>query len=135
MRMRAHVWLLDGNPRHRKRGTIHLPILWGQAVLQGEHNGIQSMKAIITKYALSSGCTVAEGETSTSPTGRITFAAQGKIFMNDYYHSGEFHLAKVDAVCQVEKMADKLRKSLEKRLSKIDMFKERAIKQIEKADL
>jgi predicted ATP-grasp superfamily ATP-dependent carboligase len=93
------------------------------------------MKAIVTKYALTSGCTLADGEVSMTE-GRKMLVAEGRGFVSrDYYHGNDFHLTKVEAIIRVQEMADNLRASLTKRLAAIDKSKTKALKQIEGMDL
>jgi hypothetical protein len=94
------------------------------------------MKALITKYALSSGVIVTEGELSESEGyRRPMFCDRKPGEFHNYYHGGEFHLAKEEAIIQVETMARQRRKSLEKSLAGIEWAKAKALKQIEEADL
>ena len=95
------------------------------------------MKAIITKYALSSGCKLVEGELSkASEEGRPLLVTKGSGFVsNDYFHGDDFQLTKKEARDRVEEMAVKLRASLTKRLTNIDKAQAKALKQIEEADL
>lgn len=96
------------------------------------------MKAIITKYALSSGVTVAEGKHDPQPTvdgSREMFVSHGQGMFDNYYHGNDFQLTKADAKARVEEMATKLRASLNKRLARIDKAKAKALKQIEEAEV
>jgi hypothetical protein len=93
------------------------------------------MKAIITKYAMSSGIKVAEGKFDAND-GRPMLVTKGSGFVsNDYFHGDDFQLTKNEAIARVEEMAAKLRASLIKRLANIDKVKAEALKQIEEADL
>jgi predicted ATP-grasp superfamily ATP-dependent carboligase len=93
------------------------------------------MKAIVTKYALTSGCTLADGEVSMTE-GRKMLVAEGRGFVShDYYHGNDFQLTKAEAIAQVETMARKRAASLKKSLAGIDKVKAKALKQIEEADL
>ena len=95
------------------------------------------MKAIVTKYAMSSGCKVVDGVLSESSSeDRPMLVAKGSGFVSsDYYHGEDFQLTKHDAVVRVHEMAYKLRKSLDKRLANIEKSRSKALKQIEEADL
>ena len=95
------------------------------------------MKAIVTKYALSTGPRIVEGELSHSSTpDRPMLVSRGTGFISqDYYHGNEFHLTKEKAAARVVDMADALRKSLLGRLAKIDKSKAKALKQIAESDL
>ena len=96
------------------------------------------MKAIITKYALSTGPRLVNGELSKQSTEDrpMLCAHNGTGFIQtDYYHGNDFQLTKAEAVARVVEMADRLRKSLEKRLANVDKVKAKAIKAIELMDM
>lgn len=75
------------------------------------------IKAIITKYALTSGPILAEGEATIGNEIQMFRAQRTGI----YYHLRDWHITKEDAIKNITEQAARRRLSLEKQIKKLDL--------------
>jgi len=87
------------------------------------------MKAIITKYATTSGPKLVTGKSDESHYGR-SFVVLGE-WGHDYYHRDDFQLTRGDAWSDINKRFERRRKSLEKELAGLEKKRKAAIALIE----
>lgn len=77
------------------------------------------MKVYITKYALTGGVFVFEGETSEFRDRVRIYGKRSPSHMNESFHGDDVHLTKPSALARCEEMRTKKVKSLKKQLGKI----------------
>lgn len=93
------------------------------------------MKVLITKYAVSCGVTVMEGDMPESFHSRPMFCSRKPGEMAYYFHGDEFQLTKEEAVIQVEKLFVKREASLRKSLEALHNARIKAQNMIKEAEL
>lgn len=92
------------------------------------------MKAIITKYAISSGVNIIEGEQVNSNMKMFEEKREpGR--MSNYFHGKDWHTDKQSAIDDVRLRFEKRRTSLSKALSKLDDKMQSALATIEDAEI
>lgn len=76
------------------------------------------MKAIITKYALTSGPRIIEGEIDTDDMTMFNEDAPGGTYRR-YFHGNDWHRTIMDAIEQVTIMENRKRTNIERQLAKL----------------
>lgn len=95
----------------------------------------ETLKVIITKYALTSGVFKAQGTTHADFPGMFEQINPTGFPRSIHYHGRDWHATKTEAKEDVLKRSENLRKSLMNRLAKLDKKTTAAIQEIELMDL
>lgn len=93
------------------------------------------MKAIITTYALTGGIQVEQGYKLVGSDGFYGAGSGQNYGFSRWYHRGDWHATREDAIACVQEMGARKRASLQKQLALLDGKVAKAIAQIEKAEL
>ena len=93
------------------------------------------MKAIVTKYALSSGPTLVNGETPEDFSFERMFSVRKPGSMNQCFYRNDWHQTKRDATDDVLRRFVNKQASLKRQLLKLDAKRDKALKAIEGMEL